>query len=86
MINVNMAKAKEIKKEMVRAEREPLFEKLDVAYMRAQETGDTVKMQDIAAKKQALRDATEDPVILDAQTPEELKLARPSALENAGVA
>ena len=32
-------------------------------------------------KKQALRDATEDPVILDAQTPEELKAAQPSALQ-----
>jgi len=81
MISVNMTKAKEIKKNMVRAEREPLFEKLDVAYMRAQEAGDTVKMQEIAEKKQALRDATEDSAILDAQKPEELKAARPSALD-----
>jgi len=81
MISVNMTKAKEIKKNMVRAEREPLFEKLDVAYMRAQEAGDTAKMQEIADKKQALRDATGDSVILDAQTPEELKAARPSALD-----
>ena len=81
MITVNMTKAKEIKKDMVRAERKPLFEKLDVAYMRAQEAGDTTRMQEVAAKKQALRDATEDSVILDAQTPEELKLARPSALD-----
>ena len=81
MISVNMTKAKEIKKDMVRAERETLFEKLDVAYMRAQEAGDTTRMQEVAAKKQALRDATEDSVILDAQTPEELKLARPSALD-----
>jgi len=81
MIKVNMDKAKAIKQDMVRAERKPLLEQLDVAYMRAQEAGDTTTQQDIAAKKQALRDATEDPVILDAKTPEELKAAQPSALQ-----
>lgn len=48
--------------------------------MRAVETGDADAQTTIAAKKQALRDATEDPVILNATTPEALKEATPSAL------
>jgi len=82
MITVDMNKAREIKRDMVREERKPLLENLDVEYMRAQEAGDTAKQQEIAAKKQALRDATVDPVIDAATTPDELKLAIPAALEN----
>jgi len=52
-----------------------------VAFMRAVEAGDTAKQAEIAAKKQALRDATDDPVITAAQTPEELKAAVPAALQ-----
>ena len=81
MIKVNMDKAKAIKQDMVRAERKPLLEQLDVAYMRAQEAGDTDAQQDIAAKKQALRDCTEEASIVNATTPDELKAARPSALD-----
>jgi hypothetical protein len=81
MITVDMAKAREIKRDMIRRERKPLLEKLDIEYMRAQEAGDTAKQQEIAAKKQALRDATVDAVIDDAQTPDELKTAIPAALK-----
>lgn len=80
MIQVNMDKAREIKKDMIRAERAPKLASLDVDFMRAVETGDTDAQTIIAAKKQALRDATEDPVILNATTPEALKEATPSAL------
>jgi len=79
MIKVNMEKAKAIKQDMVRAERQPKLEALDVAYMRAIEMGDVAAQESIAAKKQALRDATQDPVILNAATPEELKAAVPAA-------
>ena len=81
MIKVNMDKAVEIKKDMIRAERAPKLESLDVAFMRAVEAGDAEKQAEIAAKKQALRDATNDPVINAAQTPEELKAAVPAALQ-----
>ena len=81
MIKVNMDKAVEIKKDMIRAERAPKLEALDVAFMRAVEAGDAAKQAEIAAKKQALRDATNDPVITAAQTPEELKAAVPAALQ-----
>jgi hypothetical protein len=80
-IVVNMNKALEIKKDMIRKERQPLFETLDVQYMRAVESGDVAKQQEIVVKKQALRDATTDVSILNAQTPEELKNARPSILD-----
>jgi len=80
-IFTDMTKAREIKRDMIRAERNPLLEKLDVEYMRAQEAGDTTLQQEIAAKKQALRDATADPVIDAATTPDELKAATPAALQ-----
>lgn len=81
MIVVNMQKALEIKKQMIRKEREPMLASLDVEMMRALESGDTVKQAEIAAKKQALRDATADPAILNAGTPEELKAAIPSSFQ-----
>ena len=74
-----MNKALEIKKNKIRQERKPLLDSLDIQYLKALELGDVEKQQEIIAKKQALRDATTDQSILNAQTPEELKLARPSA-------
>lgn len=81
MIKVNMTKAVEIKKDMIRAERAPILEELDVAFMRAVEAGDEKAKAEIAAKKQALRDATKDPAITAAKTPEELKAVVPAALQ-----
>ena len=79
MIIINMQKALEIKKQMIRTERESMLARLDVEMMRALESGDAVKQAEIAAKKQALRDATVDPAVINAVTPEELKLAVPAA-------
>lgn len=81
MINVNMDKAREIKKDMIRAERNPKLAALDVDFMRAVEQGDTALQAEIAAKKQALRDATDDPAIASATTPDELKAVVPTALQ-----
>jgi len=82
MIKVNMDKAREIKKDMIRAERKPKLEELDVAFMRAVEAGDTEAQATIAAQKQALRDATDDPAIASATTPDELKAVVPTALQD----
>jgi hypothetical protein len=79
-ITINMTKAVEIKKDMIRAERTPLLASLDIEMMRAIEAGDTAKQAEVSAKKQALRDATQDPVILTATSPEALKAAVPAAL------
>jgi Iap family predicted aminopeptidase len=81
MITLNMAKAREIQRDRIRALREPLFADLDVAYQRADENGDAEAKAAIAARKQALRDATKDPAIDAAKTPEELKAAIPDALK-----
>ena len=81
MINVNMDKARDIKKDMIRAERNPKLAALDVEFMRAVEAGDTAKQSEISTKKQALRDATDDPAIASATTPDELKAVRPAALD-----
>lgn len=80
-ITINLIKAKEIKKDMVRAERAPLLEALDVQFMRAVEAGDADLQAEISAKKQALRDATKDPAIEAAKTVEQLKAVRPAALD-----
>ena len=57
-IGINVDKAKEIHKDKIREVRNPLLEKKDVEYIRAQEVGDTEKVAEIVAQKQALRDAT----------------------------
>lgn len=56
MITVDLTKAKEITKDRLRVEREPLLAAQDVAFQRALETGaDTTA---IVAEKQRLRDIT----------------------------
>lgn len=77
----DMVKCRAIHRDVLRAKRQPLMAALDVEYMRADEAGDTAKKAEIAAKKQALRDVTKDPVIDAARTPEELKAIMPEALK-----
>ena len=77
MISVNMDKAGESKKDRIREARKPMLEALDVAFMRAVEAGDTTQQAQIAAEKQTLRDATDDPAIAAASTPEELAAVDP---------
>lgn len=56
MITINLDKAKEITKERLREEREPLLAAQDVAFQRALESSaDTAS---IVAEKQRLRDIT----------------------------
>lgn len=80
-IAVDMPKAREIRREQLRTLRKPKMEALDVAYMRADEMGDTAEKQRIAALKAALRNVTADPAIEAATTPAELKAALPAALK-----
>jgi len=55
-VEVSLAKAKEITKKRLRAEREPLLAAQDVAFQRALETGADTSA--IVAEKQRLRDVT----------------------------
>jgi hypothetical protein len=72
-IYVDMDKARLQVQEMIRVEREPALQKLDIEYMRASEAKDESKMESIAALKQVLRDLPADPRIEAAKTPEELE-------------
>lgn len=57
MITVNIEKAKEITKDRLRKERKPLLEEQDIAYMKAQESGDDTTA--IVAEKNRLRNITD---------------------------
>jgi len=57
-IGINVNKAKEIHKEKIREVRNPLLAAEDVTFMRAVEADDTAARTASAARKQALRDAT----------------------------
>lgn len=78
---VDMPKAREIHRERLRGLRAPLLKALDIEYQRADELRDDDKKREITAKKQALRDVTDDPAIAAAQTPEQLAAVMPAALE-----
>ena len=57
MVTIDLAKAKEIKKQSLRQQRQPLLEEQDVLFMRAQEAGtDTTQ---VVAEKIRLRDITQ---------------------------
>ena len=69
MITINIDKAKDITKQRLRTEREPLLAAQDVAFQRALETNaDTAA---IVAEKQRLRDITK--IVDTCSTAEELK-------------
>ncbi|MCP4952568.1 MAG: hypothetical protein GY922_12070 [Proteobacteria bacterium] len=68
-ITINFSKAQELTKTRLREEREPLLKKQDVAYMRAQETGEDTSS--IVVEKQRLRDLPE--LADSASTLDELK-------------
>ena len=68
-IKIDIAKAKDITKDKLRAERKPLLEALDVEFIKAQETGADTSA--IVAEKQRLRDITNQ--VDSMTTVEELK-------------
>ena len=71
MITVNIDKAKEIKKDMIRVERTPLLAALDIEFMK--NVGDSDKLTEIEAEKVKLRDVTSK--VDELATVEELKEA-----------
>lgn len=56
MLKINIDKAKEIKKDMLRVEREPLLLALDIEVMK--NISDSIKLVEIELEKQKLRDIT----------------------------
>ena len=73
VVIVNMDAAKEIHRNNLRAERQPIFDNFDVNFMMAIERGNIELQEEISAQKQVLRDVTSDPRIDAASTPEELE-------------
>jgi hypothetical protein len=67
-----MEKAVEIKKNNLRQERAKVLAQLDIDFMKAVEQSNTASQQEIAAKKQALRDITDKPELVNATTVEQL--------------
>lgn len=72
-VEVDMSKAREIKREFLRKERQSELEKMDVEYIRALETNDHQRQAEITQRKNRLRAVTDHPAIEAAATPEELK-------------
>ena len=70
-IKIDIAKAKDITKDRLRAERKPLLEALDVEFIKAQEQGADTSA--IVTEKQRLRDITQQ--VDTMSTVEELKQA-----------
>ena len=70
-VEVDMAAARNIHKDNLRAERKPRLEALDVSYMKALESGSGAS--DIATQKQTLRDITADARIANAADADALK-------------
>lgn len=77
MITINFDKAKDITKDRLRTERKPMLESLDVVQLRNLNNPEV--LAEIEAKKQALRDATNQ---VDTMTTlDELKSASLPVLE-----
>lgn len=77
-IDVDITKAQEIKKDIMREIRAPLLQALDIDYMKALEANDAESMSSIAAKKQELRDVTKIELPTNV---EELKIFLPNCLK-----
>jgi len=75
VISEDLAKAKEIFKDKIRAVRKPLLDAEDVVYMKALEADDADAKTASVAKKKALRDAPAAKAITDADTIAKLKAA-----------
>lgn len=72
-IIIDMAKAADIWKNILREQRKSFLENLDVQYMRALERGETESIQKIVKKKEFLRDITDDPRFDNARNTDDLR-------------
>jgi hypothetical protein len=77
---VDIPKARGIHMDRIRKAREPEFKRLDEAYLRADESGDSVSKRAIAAEKQKLRDLPQTFDLSTCTTAAELHALWPSIL------
>ena len=68
---------KDMLENKIREARAVEFKQLDMQYMRADESGDADAKAVIVARKNLLRDATDNPAIANASTVEELSAVWP---------
>lgn len=73
MINIDLNKAKDIWKNIIRFNRAPLLEKLDIDFLKALETNNTEGLQNIIRIKNELRNAPNDIRIETANSISELE-------------
>jgi hypothetical protein len=79
-LTIDMDRARAIHKDRLRQLRSPKLAALDVEMTRAYR--DRARQDEIEARRQALRDVTDDPAIAAAKTPDELKAVLPAALRD----
>jgi len=76
----DMAKARDVWKDILRRLREPKLQELDLQYQLADEDGDAELKAEIVAKKRILRDCTADPAIAAATSLNDLRRTLPELL------
>lgn len=81
-IDIDMTKARAIKRGHLRQERAVRFQKLDIDYLRADEAGDAQTKKRLQQRKQALRDAPADPRIEKAASLTDLEAITLQSIEN----
>jgi hypothetical protein len=74
-VTVDLAKSKEVAKTKIREARDPALVKQDVAYQRADESGDADEKAAVIARKVVLRNAPADSRISDSANVDALKVA-----------
>lgn len=79
-VRVDMPAAREMQRDRLRAMRVPKMDALDIEFTRALGADDVKAKKAVEAKRQALRDVTNDPAIEQANTPEALAAVLPEAL------
>ena len=79
-LTVDMPRARDIHRDRLRVLRAPKFEPLERAQRTALVQGNQLEASRLETELQKLRDATADPRIDSAQTPEELKAVMPAVL------
>lgn len=79
-IIINMAKAREIKLDYIRAARNVRLAALDVPFMKAVESGDTESISRISSEKQILRDIPQTFLLDDYNDIDTLKSVWPKEL------
>lgn len=81
IIKIDMEKAKDIYRDILRSVRKPRLEELDLEFMKSIESGNTALQAEISAKKQELRDLPADPIIDSVKKTSDFKNIFPDSLK-----